>query len=57
MLRALTLFQVGYPIGGRVKSPATQGYLFRDAIAVMLDGRELGSRAVYVEMKQREPSS
>lgn len=31
--------------------------LFRDAIAVMLDGRELASRAVYVEMKHREPSS
>jgi DNA repair protein RecO (recombination protein O) len=31
--------------------------LFRDAIAVMLDGRELASRAVYVEMKHREPST
>jgi hypothetical protein len=31
--------------------------LFRDAIAVSLDGRELGSRAVYVEMRNREPRS
>ncbi len=33
VVRALTLFQQAYPVGGRYQSPSTQGYLFKLAIA------------------------